>query len=94
MRVFKEDTEYQGTPEEIAYLFSLMEDKPDDPNFPMSDFAPLETIVSESQDLREKLAKDPNYNPFPGVVQSKESDGEEPAPAVGLAEEDTGVTFQ
>lgn len=86
MRIFKEEVEYQGTPEEIARYFEL--------TTVQENYAPmttLDSLVDESQDLRAKLAVNPQYNPYPGVVQSKESENIDPSPAIGFAEEDTGV---
>lgn len=92
MRVFQDNTEYQGTPYEIAEFFRLANGTAEsEPSFASDDFEPLQDIVSESEDLRRKLTNDPNYNPFPGVVTSKETENTDPNPAVGFAEMDTGV---
>lgn len=92
MRVFINDEEYQGTPEEINTFLSLREDKKiNDTPFTEEDFKPL---IDESNDLRRKLSRDPNYNPFGGVVPSKESEQDidiKETPPIG--DEDTGVTI-
>lgn len=82
MRVFTDGYEYQGTPQEIAELFGLL--NPQDTgdmkvrqgvdSFPPEDFVPLESLVDESAELRKKLAQDPSYSPFGGVVPSKEAE--------------------
>ncbi len=95
MRIFKDDTEYQGTPEEIAHFMSLREDK-DTIEAPIgfvgADFADpeisgLKDTISESEMLRKELAQDPNYNPFPGVSPSPDSSD------LPSAESDTGVKY-
>lgn len=91
MRVFKGNSEYQGTPTELAEFFKLTSKNDTETPFPASDFEPLESIVNDSQELRKKLAEDPSYNPFPGISQSKESENADPNPAVGYADLDTGV---
>lgn len=93
MRIFKEEVEYQGSPEEIARFFELQEPKDNITveGFAGADFADfeatlLEATISESEMLRKKLAADPNYNPFPGVSPSPDSPVS--------AEHDTGVKFE
>lgn len=98
MRIFKDNVEYQGTPEEIAEFMRLNSSVETDfspqidPYAPFPDALPLRDVVSESEELRAKLATDPNYNPHGGVVPSKES---EELAAVNLptAEKDTGVEY-
>lgn len=88
MRVLKDQTEYQGTPQELASFFELTKEPSETPfDYP----APIEDIISQSQLLRNELAKDAGYNPFPGVVPSKESENTDPNPAIGFADMDTGV---
>lgn len=89
MRIFKEDIEYQGTPDEIARYFELT--APIQTEYAPEVLQPFDSLIDESQSLREKLANDPAYNPFPGVVPSKESENTDPTPAVGFADEDTGI---
>ena len=93
MRIFKEEVEYQGSPEEISRFFELQEPKENivTEGFAGVDFAdfetnPLKDAVSESEALRRKLAVDANYNPFPGVSPSPDSPVS--------AEHDTGVKFE
>ena len=52
--------------------------------------ARLKDVVTESQKLREKLANDPEYNPYGGVLPSNDPryGGE---PLSYMSEEDTGV---
>lgn len=95
MRVFKDNTEYQGTPEEIAEFLQLREvassDKQEDTTvFNPDEFLPL---VNEAKTVREKLADDPAYNPYGGVVKSKESEDEPSAKAVS-ADLDTGIEYK
>lgn len=110
MRVFKKDVEYIGSPAEIAELWRLREyqnthpepslDLDPIPNFELDDFLPdqdgsLEDVVLKSKNVRAKLAEDPNYNPYGGVVQSKESEPDiNPSVNTFTAEEDTGVSLQ
>lgn len=55
----------------------------------------LNDTVRQSEELRKKLAEDPNYNPYPGVLPSAE-------PAVPTqqynreyaAERDTGIDYE
>jgi len=106
MKVFIDGEEYQGSPQEIHEFIILQEksgqlvdvyDEPStpEPSFIQDDFEPLENIVNESAALRNKLSKDPAYNPYGGVVPSKESvpDVDNRKPSF-TAEEDTGVVIQ
>lgn len=103
MRYVYEGQNFDGTPEEIAKLIGLLNDlnpqevkSPEEGDgFPPEDFVPLEDVVEESKSLRQKLTADPNYNPFPGVVPSKEAElDDEPTPPVVSADLDTGVELQ
>lgn len=88
MRILKDQAEYQGTPQELASFFELTKEQSETPfDYP----APIEDIISQSQLLRNELSRDPGYNPFPGVVPSKESENSDPNPAIGFADMDTGV---
>lgn len=99
MKYIYENRHYEGSPQEIADLLKLLEGDPDvqikqddETTSPSDDFEPL---VDESVDLRKKLADDPNYNPYGGVIPSKEpKDVEESTLSDGqlfTAEDDTGV---
>lgn len=96
MRLFKDNAEFQGTPEEIADFLSLTQKTfvEDDGNIPYAgvDFSGLENVVSESEQLRAKLAKNPAYNPFPGISKSPESE-DVSGGTVPKSELDTGVNF-
>lgn len=94
MKILKENVEYQGSPEEIAEFFALTELKigaqplEDEPT--INPFVPFEDVISDSENLRQTLAKDPLYNPFPGVSKSPEN--EDGINNIGSnAELDTGV---
>ena len=99
MRIVKDAVEYQGTPSELADFFRYTDnteprDKGDSPSFATEDFIPLEDVVKESETLREKLAKNPAYNPHTGVVPSKEPttpDITAPSGQLFTSDEDTGV---
>jgi len=93
MRVFINDEEYQGTPKEINEFLSLRQDNTINSNpFEASDFVPL---VEESINLRQEIAKNPNYNPFGGVVPSKESEPDIETNTISpVDDEDTGVKIQ
>jgi hypothetical protein len=106
MKVFIDNEEYQGTPQEIHEFITLQEksgqlvDCPESipeatTPFIQDDFEPLEDIVNESVALRNKLAQDPAYNPYGGVVISKETvpDVDNRKPSF-TAEEDTGVVLK
>ena len=90
MRAFINSDEYSGTPEEIAKFMSLREGKSYDNDYPVSP-DPMVDIISDSQKLREKLAANPAYSPFGGVVPSKEDEVFEDTQAFGVS--DTGVTL-
>ncbi len=66
---------YDGSPQEIADLLSLLYiQEPKDEtsqSFVDDDFKPL---VDEAVDLRAKLAQDPSYNPYGGIVRPKDAD--------------------
>lgn len=94
MRLFKNGDELQGTPEEISQFLSLVAEptgREVDDTFDISDFdernEPLIDEVEHSKKLREELSKDPNYNPYGGVVPPKDSE------TLVDAENDTGVTI-
>jgi len=97
MKLNRDNDEYIGTPEEIAELIRLLGgqsplvelDKP--APFAPDDFVPLEDVVKESQTLREKLAIDPQYNPYGGVVSSPETAVEQVPINRNQADIDTGV---
>lgn len=103
MRIFRDETEYQGTPEEIAEFFLLhdtnsrnIEMKASETPVEWSaeelkgnDEDELAKSVRESADLRAKLAADPNYSPFGGVSKSPESIPE----YLPTAETNTGVNY-
>lgn len=93
MRIFKDNAEYHGTPEEISMFFALSAPTitQDDVPFPASDLVPLEDTVAESTRLRKELEKNPAYSPFGGVVAPRES--EEAVSSVPSAEIDTGVVL-
>lgn len=105
MRAFIKDDEYQGTPEEIDTFLALRESRMPstvigerlEPPFAPDDFEPFEEVINDSEELRKKLADDPAYNPFGGVVPSKESEPDTESPALSApftAEADTGVEIQ
>lgn len=87
MRIFKDNSEYQGTPEELDLFFKLGEPKTD----PWEEVTPLRDIVSESEALRMKIAEDPNYSPFGGVVSPRDADKDVSIQKTVTAEENTGV---
>lgn len=107
MRYKIDGHEYDGTPQEISDLLWLVRVNEDARiastdtkeelaregfnSFKQADFAPLEDVVGESEALRLKLAKDPNYNPFGGVVASHESDPNQQGSPTVSAEDNTGV---
>lgn len=93
MRVFINDEEYQGTPKEINEFLSLRQDNTINRTpFDVGDFSPL---VEESINLRQEIAKNPNYNPFGGVVPSKESEPDIDTNTISpVDDEDTGVKIQ
>jgi len=93
MRVFYDNTELTGTPEELAEFLRLQEinssDKQEETTtFSPDDFTPL---VNEARTVREELAKNPAFNPYPGRVAPQDSDNEEPASKAVSADNDTGV---
>jgi hypothetical protein len=95
MKYTANDKQYEGTPQEIADFISLTENIPyipsegtAEPNYP--EMEPLQNIVSESEKLRGKLAIDPTYNPFGGVVPPKDSIQDKNIPIVD-SNLDTGV---
>lgn len=100
MRAFINNDEYQGTPEEIAQFLYLREPQyvteSSQAAFAPEDFKPFEEVVDDSEALREKIANDPNYNPFGGVVASKESEEVENTALTApfTAEENTGVEIK
>ncbi len=88
MKIFKDNIEYQGDAEELARYFALMDTPPPTTeDFNEDDFKPL---IDESADLRTKLAQDPSFNPYGGVIPSKENPDAEKTPTVS-ADLDTGV---
>lgn len=94
MRIFKDEVEYQGTPEEIAEFMRLHNPVVESDTLPIDPYAPFEEVLTESEELRKKLAADPNYSPYPGVVPSKESEPDvETTKTLPTAEKDTGVEY-
>lgn len=91
MRIVQDNVEYQGTPDEIAEYFRLSAPT-SSPAFEQNDFQPFETVVSESENLRRKLEKDPDYSPFAGVSKSPENE-DKPNVVTPKAELDTGVEY-
>lgn len=77
MKLTRNNDEYSGTPEEIASLINLLGgafpsvEIEHDP-YPVEDFAPLEDVVNQSKALRAKLAENPAFSPYGGVVASNE----------------------
>lgn len=96
MRIFSNDSEYIGTPQELKEFFNnntnLVKDEPTTP-FIDEDFMPLESVVNESEQLRRSLAQNPNYNPFGGVVAGNEPDQRDNS-AIVSSDLDTGVAFK
>lgn len=94
MKILKENVEYQGSPEEIAEFFALTELRANglftEEPLPTDPYAPFEDVISDSEKLRQTLAKDPLYNPFPGISKSPESE-DAINNIVSSAELDTGV---
>lgn len=100
MKYFSDNNEYNGTPQEIAELIKLLggessqvEIEHTEPHFAKDDFMPLETVVNESKDLRAKLAEDPSYNPYGGVVPPKDNVIEQVPINRNQSELDTGVEY-
>lgn len=90
MRAFINDDEYQGTPQEIATFLNLREGSPYDVT--ENDIQTFDNIVSDSQALRRKLEENPDYNPYGGVVPSKEAEPDvDSKKAVPFEIPDTGV---
>jgi hypothetical protein len=78
-----------GTPQEVAGLLNMVR-KPE-----TQTTTELSASVAQSQELRKKLEKDPNHNPFGGVLPG-EQDTPKPASQPRRdygAERDTGVSF-
>jgi hypothetical protein len=56
---------------------------------------PVYDAVAQSRELRQRLAEDPNYNPYGGVLTPQDQEKNIPMPGTGRmygAEEDTGIT--
>jgi len=95
MRIFSNNNEYIGTPQELKDFFNTKVETPqqDFAAYTSDEFAPLEQVVSESEQLRRKLAKDPSYNPFGGVITGNEPDLRDSSSTVS-ADIDTGVELK
>ena len=92
MKYIEDGKRYEGTPSEISEFIGLQEPKIAQTATELQDsFAPLEDIVSESERLRRQLAINPAYNPYGGVVPSKETEEQTPIKKAPTAELDTGV---
>ncbi len=89
MKIFKDNIEYQGDAEELVRYFALMDTHTSTiESFNEDDFKPL---VDESADLRAKLAENPSYNPYGGIVPPKDSNPNETASPAISSDLDTGV---
>jgi len=90
--------EYVGTPEEIAELLSLRdnrdkqtETRPEPTIWDDEDITPMTSTITESEELRKKLANDPAWNPYGGVVPPKDVDGSGTLSPAVSADDNTGV---
>lgn len=98
MKLTRGDDEYNGTPEDIATLIKLLDGQSPEvaidngADFEPDDFTP---VIEESKTVREQIANNPDYNPYPGVVPSKESEQSPVTMPVNnyQADLDTGVTI-
>lgn len=95
MRIFSNNNEYIGTPQELKDFFNtkVEQTQPDFNAYTQDEFTPLEQTISESEALRRKLAKDPLYNPYGGVVTGNEPDLRNSSATVS-ADIDTGVELK
>lgn len=92
MRAFIDGNEYSGTPDEVADFLERRENRfVEDKAEPDNDFTPFTSVVDESAKLRSKLAVDPAYNPFGGVIPGENLDNNVAITAPFNAESDTGV---
>lgn len=88
MKITIDNHDIIGTPEEMQYLLKLLKPTPIRVN------AEASKIVRESQALRKKLAQDPDYAPYGGVVKSKEETSQYMAEEREYAADlDTGVDY-
>lgn len=92
MKYIEDNKRYEGTPQEIDDFINLRREReistietPTDP------YAPFNDVINESEKLRQELAINPDYNPFGGVIASKETEQDNPIKRTVTAEQDTGV---
>jgi hypothetical protein len=95
MRIYSNNNEYIGTPQELKDFFNnkIEQAQSNFDSYTQDEFAPLEQTISESEALRHKLAKDPSYNPFGGVIAGNEPDLRDSSSTVS-ADIDTGVELK
>lgn len=83
MRVLIDNVELTAKPQDVAELIKLLSVDKKTKKIPIQSAEPaveqtianlpaIEDTVKQSQELRQKLQEDPNYNPHAGVVASKE----------------------
>ena len=101
MKAFINGDKFVGTPQEIADFISRsahLKRKPLNQTTPniTTDLSPKGAYFQkgEQEALRRKLAEDPNYNPFGGVVPSKETMIEREENRQYAAELDTGIEYE
>lgn len=98
MRFVRNNDEFTGTPDEIAQLLDLIGNitkdipKPYVPEVTEADFEP---VIEEAKTLRQKLAENPQYSEFGGVLPPlNDPDAEINIPVNSdQADLDTGVSY-
>lgn len=90
MRIFQDNSEYQGTPEELDLYFRFVNGVTKETTI-TDPYAPFNDVLSESEKLRQELAKNADYNPFGGVVPPKNAEPDMENGKAVTAEIDTGV---
>lgn len=101
MRVLINSQTIEGKPEDIANLLAILNPAVKRKTIQVQtkeQVTPahsLQDTVKQSEELRKKLAENPNYNPFGGVVRSPEPGfPEQQLNRDFHAEEDTGIKYE
>lgn len=98
MKAFIGNDKFVGTPEEIASFVKRLKmvHKPTTHVTSPDMLSPKAAYFNqgEQEALRRKLAEDPNYNPYGGVVPSKETITQQEEQRPYAADIDTGVSYE
>ncbi len=94
MRLVINGQNVEGSLEDLVLVLQNSKPKNRVTQIPVKEASDLDDTLVESAALRKKIAENPDYNPYPGVVPSTEPDiPEQQYNRSYRAESDTGISY-